>query len=169
MNKKESLLYINFFRNNLLIFLISTFFSLSIGIYLFLTQQSIYGVSILLETNYELNNVSEKIALTDQIVTNIRASNVQQDLNLSDKVNLVVFKPSPLSIKIELISNNQTILKKELEKITNFINSNYQVKGLGKEIFFKEPRSYLPIFILLSLGFLVGLFFSLIREYLRRF
>lgn len=167
---KESRLYLKFFKDNLLIILLPALLLGVVSLFYQLSKPEDYKATRLFEVIYNLENVSEKIALTDQAVAMTRSLNLTRALDVGDNTQVVVFKPSPLSIQIEARSVGEAESVEAVNKLSIFLSQNYHVKELGQAMVLKEDKSLsFPTLLGFFAGMLAGLIFSLIRAYFKNY
>jgi hypothetical protein len=165
---KESKLYINFFKKNLLLILIPTltlplFVHYGTGYY-----TKLVSIERILEVKSSTNNTGEGNALADQAVKLLRSENIYKQLNLSSEIS--VYKYAPAILKLEVSGQSSDQVKKDLSLINELLNSRYTISPLGEDI---EDGYHVGayVFPLLSIGtgFLLGVVLSLIKEYFKFF
>lgn len=167
---KESKLYLNFFRQNILFIFFFGVIFLAIGLIFISQKESLYTLSALYQLNIdEDKDIQNKVMVADEIVSSLRSNNVQHKLNLDD-LKVVIFKPGPLQIKVELTDVSVEKLDLNFKKIDEYISLNYDVQGLGDVVVVKNDLNLLLYSVVFtSLGLFAGLLVSLIREYLKKY
>lgn len=166
---RESRIYLNFFRRNLIIIFTPAVLGFVIA-YLYISQlPNVNVVTRLYEMSYEKNNISDSIALTDEAITEIRSGNIQKSIGIDPKTQMIIYKPGPLSINLSIQSENLN-LGPDLQKADNYLSNKFSVKKIGMDIkTIKEPN-YFIYFLTGSLGgFLAGILTSLLREYFKNY
>lgn len=165
---KESSLYLNFFKRNLLWFILFPVIGLSAAYILLGNVPILYQYSSLYELVYDQSNVQVKISEADEAVTLLRSTNLHSELRVPSAVT--IFKPGPLSINLETSSVDQNLAEKDLQTLSQYLQSHYQVKKIGDN---SLSQAYPPLlkYLLLGLagGFVLAFIFSLAREYFRNF
>lgn len=164
---RESQLYIQFVKNNFLFLFLPVVFSLIISVYLYASVPTYSKVAQTYKLNYTLENIDAIMALADQAVTETRA---QKFVDAFPGASVNIYKSSPFNVSVEVTSlqreTSYALLVKEIE----FLRQNFSVQELtGPEISIIEPNLFKYLMSGLIVGGLVGLIFSLTREYLRNY
>lgn len=166
---KESKLFLNFFKENILLLVLPAMFFGVAGYFYQQSKPSTYKIGQLFEANYSILEVPAKVALMDEAVTLIRSSNLQAELGIKN-AKVAVFKPGPLAIKIEAESQDREVLKSNLNKAEGYLVKNFDVKRVGiideQEI---KPNLFLGGLAGLSAGFLLGFVVALTISYFKKF
>lgn len=138
--------------------------------YIFYTHQpTFYKVGVLYEFSYTQENVQKKVIEADEAVATLRTNNLKSGLNFDQQSKLIIFKPGPISLKLEIENPNKDLAQKDLEKSENFLIQKYDLKKIGLGDFKKNyPNVIYPISII-TLGFLIGLIVSLVKEYFKKY
>jgi hypothetical protein len=165
---RESKLYINFFKKNLLLILIPTV-TLPLFVYFGTSDDTkLVSVERLIEIKSSPKNITEENALADQAVKLLRSENIYKQLKLNSKIS--VYKYAPAILKLEVSGQTQDQIRMDLNVLNELLSSRYIVSSLGKDI---EGGSHVGayIFPLLSVGggFLIGIALSLTKEYFKSF
>src|SRR5688572_3649811 len=106
---RESRLFLNFFKNNILILVIAVIIGLGSG-YLWNSQKpTIYTHHTLLELNYPDYKMEDRIILADEIVVKLRSENLERTLGLNPNQTTKIFKPAPYAIKVEVTSKENNL------------------------------------------------------------
>ncbi len=159
---KESRLYFQFFHSNIwLIFSPAVVLSLMTFIYVWQLPPAEH-YSQLLSMDYTLENVQSQIQLTDQAVSLLRESSVQQMLGINSSP--VIYKAGPVLLAIDIKDNKEPT--KSLETLSSFAESRFPVKKEGAIFHSYETPQWTGI---IALTFVVGLglgtLLSLIKTY----
>lgn len=162
---RESRIYLNFFRRNLVIIITPAVLGTIIAYFYVMQLPKMYVITRLYEMSYDKSNIAAQIALSDEAITEIRAANIQQSIGISPGTELIVYKPAPLSVYLILQSVNLS-LEGDLQKVDDYLVKKFPVKKIGVDITSEKKLNYLVFFLEGSLGgFLAGILISLIREY----
>ncbi len=170
MAQKESKLFLDFFRRNLLLIVLPVLIFTLVGVLFQLSKPTIYSQNAKYEMVYEVENIQNRISITDQAVSTIRSLNLQKSLELNSSTELVVFKSGPLLIDLTVNSKSVDQTSQDFNKVSNYLVDNYQVKEVGLEVP-SQNRDISPLLIFIALfsGLSVGVVLSLAREYLRNY
>ena len=164
---KESQLYIDFIKRNLIFLLLPVFLVLVISLYLYAQVPSKVKISQTFKMQYNLENIDTILALTDQAVSELRA---QRFSDVFGQSSVSVYKSAPLNISIDATSLNRDTSYALLLKETEYLRQNFQAGELtNPEITQIEPNLFKYLISGLIIGGLIGLIISLIREYLKNF
>lgn len=164
---KESQLYIVFIQKNLIWLLAPTLLVLIISIYFYAQVPTRTRITQTFKMSYKLENIDSLLALTDQIVAEMRA---QKFANLYPESSVSIYKSAPLNISIESTSLNRDTSYALLLKESEYLRQNSQVEELTTpEISSIEPSLLKYLLSGLIIGGLIGLIASLIREYLKNY
>jgi hypothetical protein len=164
---KESELYIKFVQRNLLWLLTPMFLVLIISIYFYAQVPTRTKISQTFKLVYKIENIDTLLALTDQLVAQMRA---QRFANLYPESSVAIFKSAPLNISIEATSLNRDTSYALLLKESEYLRQNSEVEELTTpEIILIEPSLLKYLLSGLIIGGLIGLAASLIREYLKKY
>lgn len=166
---KESLLFIQFFKKNLIILLASTLVGCVFGYLLNNQKPTLYTHHTLLELNYPDYRVEDRIILADELVVKLRSDNLERALGLKNNQNVKIYKPAPYAIKIEVVSDNYN-LSLIADNYKKHVVENYQVTQIG-EVYASSTRPSLSFDILLGLffGLTIGMVISLVKSYLQNY
>lgn len=168
VKKKESVIYRDFFTGYKwrIIFPVVVF---SGGAILFsLSRGSLIHQSIFLQPVDLSGNISE-VNFIDQAVTDLRTANTQNGL-LNGQVNVVAYKPGPVSVTIDVAGKNPVSVKSSLIRLAGYTESRYRMHQVGEVISYREyPRYYLYTLAGLAAGFAVGLISALVDYYLKNY
>lgn len=116
---------------------------------------------------YNLENINDTLALTDQAVSELRA---QRFPSFYQKASASIYKSGPLAITIETVAGQKEISYELLLKESVYLNQNFQVVALSQPEISQVGPSIIKYLLsgMLS-GFLVGLCVSLIKEYFNNY
>lgn len=163
---KESQLYLNFFKKNLLLLLIPVVLFSLIGFYIQTTKPVIYTESRVLETNIFEGDVQKKVLLIDQAVSTTRQPNVLAGLNQNSNVEMRLFKSAPLTVAVSATSQDPLVLKEGLDSMSSYLEEKYKLKVVGQDISStNRPNVFYGILLGSLAGALCGLFISLVKTY----
>lgn len=164
---KESQLYIDFVKRNLLLLIAPVILVLIISIYLYAQVPSKVRISQTFKMQYNLENIDTLLALTDQAVAEMRA---QRFSDVFGNSTVSIFKSAPLNISIDATSLNRDTSYALLLKETEYLRQNFTVAELtNPEITQIEPNLFKYLVSGLIIGGLIGLIISLIKEYLKNY
>lgn len=163
---KESRKYLHFFQQNFLLIVVPAL-SLAVGSYLYTTSlPTIYEQTELWQLPYTTDNIHTQVALTDQAIGVLRAETLHQQLGLSENTEVVVFKPSPLSISTTTKGTNPEMLAKDLETLKQYGQQQYQATQVGQRITTQTfSNHWLYVAGGLGIGVILGILLSLIKTY----
>lgn len=167
---KESQLYLDFLRKNLLLLLIPIVLFSLLGFYIQTSKPIFYTKTRVLEANIFEDDVSKRVLLIDQAVSTTRQPNVLNNLDENPDVEVNLFKSAPLTVTISATSPDPLPLKESLDNVSQYLVEKYQLKIIGKDID-SANRSNVMYGILLgaAAGAICGLFISLIKTYFHRY
>lgn len=164
---KESKLYLDFLKKNLFILLTPVFALCLISFFLYLNVPKLIKTSQSFKLVYSLENIGDALPLTDQVVSELRIQNFASNY---EKAQAVIYKIAPLNIAIEVTALNNDDAYQILTKEVDYLSGNFSISRLNSpEITQVEPSLIKYLLTGISLGFVIGLLVSLIREYLNRF
>jgi hypothetical protein len=124
--------------------------------------------SRLFEFNYNQTNIPSKINETDQAVTLLRSNNLAAQLNINSQIS--IYKPGPLSLVIQTESPHYSSAQNSLNKLADYLVTNFDVKEVGVETTKLIYPNYLLYYLsAFSLGVLLSLIISLVREYFAKY
>lgn len=151
-NLRESRLYIDFFRKNLLIILIPALFGIGSALYAYNQAEEVKVIEQVFEFEYDrqLANFVEK--QSDEAVALLRSKQQMQGLGIKEK--LIVFKPGPFLVKIQAKGINKQQIAADLEKANSYMINTYPVSNFGEPVLYSEKPQ---LWRFLMLGFLAGL------------
>lgn len=164
---RESSLYLKFFKENLVLILLPLLiFTVASFIYQG-SKHPLYRSSILLQMQYTDTNVADRISLTDEMVAEARSAYLRGDFQLKPGESVNVFKPSPLSAEVSLIS---TYPSNDVTLVVSTLTSRFPAKQIGERID-SVQKSFNPILIFIgsSVGLAIGLLISLTKSYFKNF
>lgn len=163
---KESQLYLNFFKKNLLLLILPLVLFSIVGFYIQTTKPALYTMSRLLEANIFESDVQKRVLLIDQAVSTTRQQNVLESLSSNPYMNLSLFKSAPLTVTVSATSQDPLVLKEGLNGVSDYLEVKYKLKVVGQDIT-TTSRSNVLYGILLgaAAGALCGLFISLVKTY----
>lgn len=166
---KESQLYINFFRRNLLIILTPIIVFLGLAFYYLQSLPQTFQYGQLFELNYTDQNASMKISQADEVVTLLRSRGLQSQLGVQPFA-LTIYKPGPVAIKVVSSSETSLASQKDISLVSSYLKQNYDLKEIGQLEFSQIYPNYLLVYLkALGVGVLVGLLVSLTKEYFQKF
>lgn len=169
MNERESKLYLGFFKRNLLVLLIPALLGIFLGVVYWRSIAETFSLTRQYQMNYWQENAGNIALLADEMVTEIRSSNIRLMLGVNPQVGLSVFKSGPLLLNLEIKSNQKDLLD-DANKIDNYVLTKFPVIRLGNDVLVtKKPEVLLFALIGFSIGSLIGMLTSLIREYFRSY
>lgn len=161
---RESRLYLNFLKNNLLVLIVLSVTGASIGWFYQLRQPTNIERSSLWEMNYNQTNVVDRIALADQAVTLMRSAQLSNKLQI--EADLTAFKPGPLALTLTASSISLDQSQVALGRAEEYLKSHYPVSEVGQATTVtKPPNLMLGLSFGLMVGLTVGLIISLARAY----
>lgn len=141
-------------------------FGLAVGIFIWSLQKPVYYTSRLFEINYQHSDIPKYISLTDHAVTLVRSTQVLSELIDTKGLEIKVYKPSPLSVVMEVGSTDRDKIDAPLKTLSEFLKDKHQMKLIGRESFYiKNPKLYLYALIGTASGLMSGVVISLIKEY----
>ncbi len=164
---KESQLYFDFIKRNLVSLFVPIILVLIISIYFYAQVPSQVRISQTFKMNYSIENIDSVLALSDQAVAQLRS---QRFAAIFPDATASIYKSAPLNISIESTSLTRDTSYTLLLKQTEYLRQNFQVEELtSPEITQIEPNLFKYLVSGLIIGGLVGLVISLVREYLRNY
>lgn len=165
---KESRLYLNFFKKNLLLLLLPVVLFSILGFYIQSAKSIIYSRTRILETDIFEEDVTKKVTLTDQAVSTTRSANVLSTLQISPNVEITLFKSAPLTVNLTASSRDPLPLKQSLDKVSVFLEEKYKLETLGQDTeSINRPNLLYGTFLGAVMGALCGVIISLIKTYFR--
>lgn len=163
---KESRLYLAFIKRNILLLLLPALLGLIVSMYFFAQVKTLTKVNQSFKMAYTLDNIDTVFALTDQAVSELRTLQVEE----METASTNIYKSAPLSVTIEVSSDNSEKAYQQLIKRTGYLNSNFQVIELTKPQVSQIEPGFSKYFIAgIAGGFLLGLIIALIREYFKNY
>lgn len=167
---RESKIYLNFFKRNKWLILTPAFL-LSLTFFSYQTvQQPRVHQSLLLEMEYNQENIQQRTVLLDEAVTLIRSAHLQNLLGLSGGNELVIFKQGPLVVNIDVGGKNTELVKSDLDKVKSFAVKNYPFKQIGVVFKYSQKTSELLYGLTgFTAGLLGGIFLSLVKTYFKKY
>lgn len=129
----------------------------------------LYNAERLFQFNYSLENAPIVEKESNDVVTILRSAQLKEQLGMQE-TTVTVFKPGPFSITLQAKSVNPEAAVVNLNKISYYLSSAYQVKEIGSMVFYKENSHPERIFLLgilagIGSGILVSLVISYIKTY----
>lgn len=164
---KESELYLQFIKRNLIFILGPVVLAVLIGVFNYAQVPTQTRISQEYKLTYSLENIDTVLALTEQAVSELRA----QRFNEVFPDSLIsIYKSAPLNIVIEATTlsreNSYALLLKEAE----YLRQNFSSQEVNNPLITQvEPNLFKYLISGLIIGGLVGLIISLTREYLRNY
>jgi hypothetical protein len=166
---KESLLYINFAKSFLLLFVLFGLLGLIFGYYFASRLPTYYLTEKLYQFSYTLENAVSVEKESDQVVAILRSSHLKQEL-LIQSSQISIYKPGPFLVSMQVKSVDAEQAVNNLNTLSGYLTQNYKVNEIGKETFNIENKPY-PKFSLI--GFLIGevsaLIISLFLSYFKKY
>lgn len=164
---KESQLYLDFIKRNLITLVSPVVLVLIISIYFYAQVPAQTKISQSFKMQYQLEDINAVLALTDQAVAELRAQRFAQ---IFPESSASIYKSAPLNISIESTSLERDTSYALLLKETEYLRQNFQVEELtSPEIILIEPNLFKYLVSGLIVGGLIGLVISLVREYLKNY
>jgi hypothetical protein len=165
---KESEKFIHFLKSYFKPLLICSVGGLIFGITIGLSKPSSYRLSALYELRYEVASIEQKIKQADEVVTQLRSAQLKKELNLDSENQFQIFKPGPASIQIVVNSSERDKNAQDLNKMEEYIFKNFDIQEIGEKVL-EEKKANWMIYGLggVIIGFLTGVFLSLLKEYKR--
>lgn len=166
---RESRLYLNFFKNNLLIIMFCGLVFLVIGIYDYLNSKAIYKFTRVVEYKYEYKKADEVGALVDEKVALLRSKNLEKYL-LNDNGKINVYKSGPFSLTYEIITDSKTNMRSYATNVQSYLEPDINARIIHPDLYEKLPNLkiyYIPIYLIL--GYIFGIFISLIKSYFEKY
>lgn len=170
MANKESVIYLKFLKDNLPLFITCLFLGLAVGYGHFSLKSPKFKTAGFYEFSYHENNIQSKITESDQAVAVLRSKALQTQLAVDDTNTILIFKPGPVSLSLEVISSTQEEAKSALGKLSDYLTSHFQVTMLGAVLTtqFKSPL-YIFLLIWVFISLLFGVIIALIKAYFKNF
>lgn len=164
---KESDLFLGFAKRHLLALILPIILGCLISVYFYSSEPARTKITQSFKTEYSLEDVTESIALTDQAVAELRLQ--QFDLGFENS-KAVIYKPAPLAVTIEILSEDRNVGYALLLKETEYLRKNFSAGALREpQLSLVEPNLLKYLLTGALIGFLAGLIFSLSREYLKNY
>lgn len=169
ISTRESVLYISFFKENLLIILTAILLGLACAYIIQSSAPVQYHKRVLVELIFNEQTIREKVILADQWVSLLRSPIYLQSISLNRESSVKVYKPGPVTLDIDLFSSSSDITYLDESKIEKNLSENLAVKKIGAEEYIKRPS--LPLFLSIGLlsGLLLGLVISFFKVYISKF
>ncbi len=167
---RESRVFINFFKNNLkTIFIIGAVLSL-LAAFLAESVPDRWKVVSLYQFEYTDENINQRVIVTDQAVTLLRSSQLQEELKIPQNVKATIYKSGPLAISMTTESSTKEAAQFAISSYNRYIEANFPVRVVGSGNLELVSRNTL---IAAAIGFIVGallgVFVSLVKLYLKNF
>lgn len=164
---KESQLFLRFIKKNLLTLLLPIIVFVGLSMFLYSTEKAKTKIFQPFRVEYSQAGEDTAFALADQAVTELRLQSFDSFFPGS---KASIYKPGPLTVAIEVISEDRNIGYEVLLKETEYLRKNFTVSTLTPpEITQIEPSILKFLLTGVLLGFFSGLIISLIKEYLQNF
>lgn len=164
---KESALYLNFIKRNLVILVIPLLSGILLSSFLLSQVKSQTKLAQSFKMIYNLADLNQSLALTDQAVAELRS---QKFASLYPSAKSVIYKSAPMLINIEAVSSDNKIAYELLLKETNYLTQNFSVSQITQpEVAQVEPSVVKYLLTGILIGFLSGLIIALSIEYLKNF
>lgn len=148
---KESKLYFNFFKKHLIWFLVVSAISASLGFFVQVQKPPEYQLIRLFEINSSTADSQANALLVQEAVTLVRSENIQQELGVTSQIT--VYNNSPLTLTLQVVSNNQKLSTDDLNTISHYIQGKFGFMVSGKDLY---RSSYPNVWLGVLGGFLVG-------------
>jgi hypothetical protein len=165
---KEIKLYLNFLKKHYLILVFFTLVSAISG-YVYVTLQPVsYNSTAVYEFNFQTNEVSSKKILAEEAVKILRTDALRTQLQIGSE--LTAFNAGPISVQVEISSNDLNQSKAEINRINNYLLQKYDLSTIGSPNLITDQKN--PLFWAIFgglLGFLLGLSVVITREYFNKF
>lgn len=169
MNKlmtKESIIYLTFFKQNLVLILFLGILGGAGGFYYQDKQPIKLENQNNLEMDYDKTNLNQRINLTDEAVSILRSQVLEQKLQLNPQDEITIFKSGPVLIEIDVTGSNSEMVSSDQTAVDFYLLSNFPSHQLGKPVIKNLPRSFFQFGIGgLVLGGFLGLLIGLIKFY----
>jgi len=164
---KESALYLDFIKRNLLILIIPLLTGILASSFL-LSQVTIQTkIAQSFKMIYNPADLNQSLALTDQAVAELRS---QKFASLYPSASTTIYKSGPLLISIEAVSADNQTAYGLLLKETGYLTQNFSVTQITQPVVTRvEPSAVKYLLTGMSVGFLIGLVSALIKEYLKNY
>lgn len=164
---RESQLYSQFLRRNILLLGVPIIVCLLISVYFYAKVPTYSRISQTFKLNYDFENINTILALNDQAISELRTQRFQDSFS---EASVSIYKSAPLSISIEATTLNRETSYSLLLKETEYLRQNFQVEELtGPSINVIEPNLFKYLISGLIVGGLIGLIIALIREYIKNY
>lgn len=164
---RESALYLNFIKRNLLVLVISLLTGILLGSFLLSRVKSQTKIAQSFKMIYNLADLNQSLALTDQAVAELRS---QKFASLYRSAKTVIYKSAPMLINIEAVSPDNQVAYELLLKETNYLTQNFSVSQITQpEVTQVEPSVVKYLLTGILTGFLSGLIIALSFEYLKNY
>lgn len=173
---RESKLFVNFLRTNLLVILIPAIIFGSLGWWWEARKPDLYTSEAIFELTQRNSYlpVDQSINVLDHLVTMARSANFGSSLGLAgDQIGAVRF--SPFGYKLMDTSENESSARTNLGNVIQYIQTTFNSKNtpsgftLSKvgqlTVTVKRPNTYLGLVVGSLCGFFAGLIVALIRTY----
>lgn len=167
---KESKLFLNFFKKNLLLILLPLVIFSILGFYIQSSKPVVYLQTRVLEADIFKDDVTKKVLLIDQAVSTTRSANVITTLDIPEEVDINLFKSAPLTVNLTASSKDPLHLKEGLDNVSDHLMDKYKLNVVGKDIESSEKANLLyGLFLGTVIGAVCGLIISLIKTYFRAY
>ncbi len=164
---KESELFINFAKNHILALILPIILGCLISVYFYSSEPAQTKISQSFKLEYALEDINDSVTLADQAVTELRAQRF--DLGFPGS-QVTIYKPGPLTIAIEILAEDRNVGYGLLLKETEYLRKNFSAGALAQpQLSLVEPSLLKYLLTGMLIGFLIGLSFSLTREYLKNY
>lgn len=164
---KESQLYFQFIKRNLLFLTFPIILCLLISLFNYAQVPTLTRISQTFKLNYNLENIDIVLALTDQAVAELREQRFE---NAYEETSVSIYKSAPLNINIEATASNRETSYSLLLKEIEYLRQNFPAADLSSPIIAQiEPNLFKYLVSGLIIGGLIGLVISLTREYLKNY
>lgn len=167
---RESRLFLQFFKKNfVIIFTITIIFSTA-GYFIQSSSLKVFSYSRLFQLKYNFSDITQKNVLADEAVATLRSDNIRKQLEIGKGNRLVIYKTSPLSLKLEVSGKDKGAVQNDLEKLSEYLVSKFSVEEVGE-----RTEAIINANILLGilggsiLGFIFGLLAALVKTYFEKY
>lgn len=162
---KESRLYLDFLKRNILIFVLFIGLSLLINLYQYIQTKPQFKVSQSFRTEYSPENINNASAITDQAVTELRIQNYS---NFFPGSSVSIYKSGPFVISVDSISESQELSFRLLSREVEYLRSNFSVSEINPPQITREEPVVLKYLVAgLVLGGVAALTLALVKDYFK--
>lgn len=167
---KESRLFLNYFKNNIILILIPTLLVAAVFYYFQWRQPYINLKSRLYILEHDQNNIEKAAALTDNFVSIIRNAHLKQEIGINKQSKVIAYKSGPLIIDITLANLDENQVGIDSAILESYIIKKYPINRIGHEISYTKKTSEWILGVTgLGIGFILGNILSLVKIYLSKY